>query len=266
MAVILKKPAVDDSGKKKIDYHGNPVSVEPSVPVIEPEAVLETPIESLDEMEQIEPELEQLVVAQEDDYIHLDGKIIHQGVTYLSEAAVEELITQRIAAEQEDIAKAAQEQVETAKQQGYEAGCEQGITLYEEQQAELTELVENINKAFETQIHDNMAILQEAVFVGLTRVLGERLSLLDERMAAIKTVINDVATSNPFVLRLSEQDYAALQQNEELRNTLNAERIVSDNRVAVGGCIIETDKGIFDGRLEVQLARLKETIGTEVDE
>jgi flagellar biosynthesis/type III secretory pathway protein FliH len=57
------------------------------------------------------------------------------------------------------------------------------------------------------------------------------------------------------VLRVSPRDHPVLQAQ------FGAELdVVADERVAAGGCLIETTGGTLDARLEIQLRRLLDTL------
>ena len=81
----------------------------------------------------------------------------------------------------------------------------------------------------------------------------------------IQNVVKTIGTLQPYTLRLSEYDYNILSAHNSEMKKFNIKNLISDDRVELGGCIIDTEKGIFDGRLEVQLARLKDVIDSKVD-
>jgi flagellar assembly protein FliH len=69
--------------------------------------------------------------------------------------------------------------------------------------------------------------------------------------------------SERLVVRLHPGDLAALRDAGALEPVLPSGALVSwagDQGIALGGCIVETDSGELDARLETQMARLRATL------
>jgi flagellar assembly protein FliH len=66
-----------------------------------------------------------------------------------------------------------------------------------------------------------------------------------------------------LVVRLHPADLSALRAAGALQTILPAEQAVSwvaDNSIELGGCVVETDGGGLDARLETQIDRMRTTL------
>jgi flagellar assembly protein FliH len=71
----------------------------------------------------------------------------------------------------------------------------------------------------------------------------------------VREAMRGMLAKEGLVVRLSPTDYGALGPSPEPKV-----EVVADERVALGGCIIETSGGTLDARLEVQLQQLVDTL------
>jgi flagellar assembly protein FliH len=96
----------------------------------------------------------------------------------------------------------------------------------------------------------------EIAWAALLRLIGqsagERAAVAD----TVRCVMEQLQDRTLQSIRLSPADHALLEQGGHGLN-LGAAQLVADERVEVGGCIIDTGAGSLDGRLETQLSELK---------
>jgi flagellar biosynthesis/type III secretory pathway protein FliH len=186
-----------------------------------------------------------------------DGeKLIYNNELYIRDAILQKQLQAYLDAEQEKLATLR----ETIEQQAYQVGLEAGKAEYTTQIGRLQELVSSVNSSFGNLVSENINLVKDAIFVALCRVFGDFVKSNEARVAAINQVIAEISTKRPYVVRVSPVDYAAIMREYERTGQRPETDFVGDERVELGGCIIETDSGIFDGRLEVQLAYLREAI------
>lgn len=101
----------------------------------------------------------------------------------------------------------------------------------------------------------------EIAYAAVLRLIGERAG--DRAVVAdiVRRVLEQMPERTLHSIRVSPVDHALLQQGAhglKLRGAL----LVADERVGLGGCIIDTDAGSLDGRLETQLSELKTLLVT----
>ena len=257
MALIIKHQNINKGTSRKIDY-----DLHPDEPGLDVNKTIEYGSDKKSEFGLQVHETS----ASDNEYEHFDGKINYRNEIYIPESHVLEEVERRVNEKIHDYEIIRQEAYEQSKEEGFTSGMELAKLENEKVKDDLIRLINSINRAFEQNVKDNSEILQDLVFIAVNRILGEKLSDMMCRIECIKTVIDSIATTKPFTLRVSKSDYELFRDEEDLQELVNTNRIISDGRVESGGCIIETDKGTFDGRLEVQLSRLKEAIGTSANE
>lgn len=154
---------------------------------------------------------------------------------------------------------------EEAQSQGYADGLAKGRALADQEldtlrtefhavmdaaQGELAKLIENEEED-----------LVEIAYASVCRIIG-RVALDKEAVAElVRTASRHVLQNQEMTVHLSEHDYRQLRGSVDslLPGHAGARyQIVADNRIKMGGCILETGTGSLDARLEVQLQRLKE--------
>lgn len=162
-------------------------------------------------------------------------------------------------APQEDERTALEELRRQAFDDGYRDGRSHGE---EEARAELAAELQNL-QALARSVRDALAqgiegvedALVEIAFAATCKVLGRAAASEEGVRAMVHEAMSEVRSKESIVLRVSPREHAALQAQ------LGAElEVLSDERVAAGGCLIETTGGTLDARLDIQLRRLADTL------
>lgn len=193
------------------------------------------------------------------------------------EQAEREAFERRIAAEvdariQDALAKQYEEltgRFLREKKEGYEQGVEEGILRGESTAVErLTPIKKNLISIAEAMNDHRRKILIEAegsivklVYQVTKRIIGKEIK---ENPEIIGTVVRDalryVADETSLVLRINPKDKEVIEgQINELAThsgELKDIQIRPDDKITQGGCIIETETGMIDARLESKLDTL----------
>ncbi len=148
-----------------------------------------------------------------------------------------------------------------AKRDGYEAGIKDGRAEIErmrndflkekkQQQSEYVEMLESMES-------DLVGIMLE-VFERVTKVLSA--DKKDIMVHLIDNALNHIESSKEFVIRVSKDDYQFVTKHKEFLQEAVPQNgsleIVKDATLERNQCLIETDGGIFDCSLDVQLENL----------
>lgn len=203
-------------------------------------------------------------------------------VTGLEAATVEEVITEdtddKYSVEQTeeerqriiDNAHAeAQNIIEEARKQGYSEGMENARKESENSLSEMRSILEQ-------EYRDKTAALQQEyedlkakaepelvdtllkVFSKVTHVMAE--DKKDIILYLIDGVMRETEASREFLIKVSEDDYSFVDNNrDKIYGATAAEikiDICKDSRLEKNQCIIETDAGVFDCSLDIQLENL----------
>lgn len=156
---------------------------------------------------------------------------------------------------------------EKARLSGYEAG-EQRARAEIAQRAEralaaLAELVASAEVAFARECSSLAESCVDVVAEVLAKIAGPTLASREAILGTVLTVLSRVKEDRDVAIRVHAHDLPVLQQEEKtLARALGARKftLVADARVTAGGCIVETSSGSLDGRLEVQLREMCETL------
>lgn len=129
-----------------------------------------------------------------------------------------------------------------------------------DQLASLLDSLHQAKVALGRQIeNDAAAIGYEAVI----RIVGQRAT----SRQVIANVVNELLDSSEhrgsLMLRVGTEDYELLLAEPVIADLEDVQariKLVEDPRVRLGGCIVETERGTLDARLETQLDRLKQAL------
>lgn len=151
--------------------------------------------------------------------------------------------------------------MESGRRDGYQEGkvqaakeLEQEKTKLEDERIRLTEEYEQKVKEIEPELVD--VILK--VFEKVTHVLSE------DKKDLVLQIVDDVVSKTEFtsdlLIRVSSSDYKFIMDNKErIKNSVHNKvqiEIVEDVTFERGQCMIESDSGIYDCSLDIQLENL----------
>lgn len=101
--------------------------------------------------------------------------------------------------------------------------------------------------------------VQTLALVAAGRIVGESVPLAPERIGAIvREVLSRARRARNVEIRIHPDDVPALA-----RTALEGARIVPDPSIGRGGCIVASELGRIDARVEVQLAAMADLLGCE---
>jgi len=169
------------------------------------------------------------------------------------------------------------EAIEQGRREGYEQGakegrtaaCEQARQEFAAQQASLIQALQSAIDQFEQQkrrllsaAHHDLIELAVAIAARIVKRIGQ----LDREVVVenLREVIDRVGARNDLVVKISPQDEQAARRffeqlvktHEQCRHV----RIVADETVSPGGCVVCTSQGRIDATIETQLDRLAEEL------
>lgn len=173
--------------------------------------------------------------------------------------------------EAEELRAHTEQELETirlqSKEMGYEAGYEEGLSAGQEKAAEeaadlLTVLEETIQSA--VTMRAKALAQSEEDFLKFSLLLAEKIVrrvIVDDLSwleSIIKEAISRLGSVERIIVHLSPEDYHLVQSHlEELELNSRTEIIFeSDRSLSKGGCIIDSDNGAVDARLEKRLGKL----------
>ncbi len=140
------------------------------------------------------------------------------------------------------------------------AGYQQGLELAQEHFAEELESLSSLFDQIDLSLQNAMKSISEdiatVVIEANTRILGKQ--MLEKKLAidVVLEVLRKAGYQEKMVVKVSPDDHELLSKHRLRLSSIKNIEFVSDEKVKLGGCIVKTDSGMIDGRLEVQLQAL----------
>jgi len=156
---------------------------------------------------------------------------------------------------------------ERARVSGYETGQLRAEAETEQETERLLSALSAVISAAESALEQEREALGEdcADIVGevLAKIAGSVLASREAIVGTVMMVLRRMKNDREATIRVHADDLPVLQLEEEKLAKLFGRSkftLVADSRVTVGGCIVETSAGSLDGRLDVQLREMCETL------
>lgn len=190
------------------------------------------------------------------DQVELNGKSrLLKAADYLSYESANQVM--QLARERaEAIAKQAEEERERERQKGYEEGQLQARKEQLEQAILLAARTVEYFSSIEKQVTD-------IVVTAVRRVLGE-FDDVDLVVKAVKNVLHTIGGEKQLSLRVaSAQADAVKARVSEILSAYPAIafiEVVGDNRLSATDCILESELGVVEASVEVQVQSLKNAL------
>lgn len=151
--------------------------------------------------------------------------------------------------------------MESGRNDGYKEGRVQAAKELEAQRAKLEDERVHLEKEYEKKVKEIEPELVDAilkVFEKVTHVLSE--DKKDLVLQIVDDVVSKTEFSSDLLIRVSSSDYKFIMDNKEkikgsVHNKVQVE-IVEDLTFEKGQCMIESDSGIYDCSLDIQLESL----------
>ncbi|MDL1956463.1 MAG: hypothetical protein LWW95_05375 [Candidatus Desulfofervidus auxilii] len=180
-------------------------------------------------------------------------------------------------ASSEDLLVKAKEEAEQIKKQAYETGFKQGLKegiKQGEKEAKIEILkkaekkLENLEKIIEeiAQFRQKLFQKMEKEILGLALAIAKKIVKQEVNINKevilnnIREAINKLTEVDRVFVKVNPEDYEFIQQyRPDFLETLNQKqkiKLIKDETIKRGGCLIETDFGQIDARIETQLENL----------
>ncbi|NLW44620.1 MAG: hypothetical protein GXY92_05500 [Syntrophomonadaceae bacterium] len=237
------------------------IKVEELLPEIEPvdaeaEAKAEVEVYARDEAERIVKETEEMVVE-----ILEKAGIEARNVIGEAEEEAREI---RLAAEKDAALLRKQ-----AEEEGYKSGWNRAM---EEAQQRLEQARQQSEELIEQARKERLSILGscERIIVRMALDIAEK--IVEQELITnpdiitelVHNIIDSMNTAETYKVLVNPEDYvnlAAEIAKKKLSSTGNDNiQLAADNSISRGGCVVETDLGVVDARLETRIASLREAL------
>jgi flagellar assembly protein FliH len=178
-----------------------------------------------------------------------------------------------------DHLKKAETAIQKAFKEGYKKGVEKGektgfenATKEYNRQMEAIEnrllsILKNIEDSRKELLLNSHKFLLELVVAIAQKVINTEISVNKEIiLSVIKKALSFIVSRQDLILRVSPNDIETVISKKKhwasIAEHLDTISIKEDERISQGGCIIESNSGIADARLDIQLKEIVNTIET----
>lgn len=153
------------------------------------------------------------------------------------------------------------------REEGYQDGLEQGMAQIREKEGELEQYKASLEAEYQDKVAgiepmlvDTIASVFEQVF---TIQFADRKDMI---LHIVKKAVRNIENSKEFLIKVPGENLEyVFEHKEEIQDQVGQAvsiEIVSDNSLTDNQCIIETDSGVFDCSLDIQLENLVKSLKT----
>jgi flagellar assembly protein FliH len=149
--------------------------------------------------------------------------------------------------------------------EGYEKGEQEGVEKYREKLNSLNTVIEAISSKKNELMRGAEDAAVELAFAAVGKILFGHIARREAVISIVKGLKNRLAYDpQQLIVHVSPNEYQALIEPSPSECEFpEGIRLVADDRVKFGGCIVEADSGNLDARLEIQLQQLLELLSAE---
>lgn len=154
---------------------------------------------------------------------------------------------------------------EVAYQRGYDAGSTTARAEASVEAERLTKLIDALTEDFTRSrriwFNANERQMVEIVCLALEQILGDRPPDAERIGRSLRIAFEQLANGDRVTVRCHPDELEfvqkALAESPDEKSEFKRVRVVPDEQIGVNGCLVETDLGVVDARIEKQLAVLK---------
>lgn len=157
------------------------------------------------------------------------------------------------------------EAYQEASKAGYDEGYKSALADVEEQKDKLKLQKDKMIQDYQEQLNQMEPMLVDAITTVVQNVF--KVKFEDNRniiLHLIKIALGQIESNKDFIIKVSKADYPFVLKYKEVLDKSNTKdsniNIVEDSSLSKNQCLIETDGGVFDCSLDVQLDNLTKTL------
>lgn len=165
----------------------------------------------------------------------------------------------------ENAAKQSESIKEKARQEGLKQGFDEGSIKLQELQQKIiqdgNDKIKKIDEQYQEKIKKMEPELVDVILDVVENVV--KVSASDKKeviISLIDGVLGNAETSGNFIVKVSKEDFSFVRENKEkILKSVNKDisiEVIEDPLIGKNQCIIDTDIGIFDCSLDIQLEKL----------
>lgn len=164
-----------------------------------------------------------------------------------------------------------EKKIEASYRRGFQEGREEGIKIGRSQVIPLLELIQKLIQELKEkreQIIEEAELMVIRLALQITRkIIHQEVSTNPELILyVVRETLKKAVAESKMKVRVNPADLKVLEQNRDVVfPNIEALTFIADDEISRGGCVVETNSGIIDARLEAQLAEIEEALLEEED-
>lgn len=145
--------------------------------------------------------------------------------------------------------------------QGYDQGCQQAEEYIHRMKKELEEKERELERNYKKQVNELESVLIDVLADVFERVFHVQ---FDDKKSMVlhlaKNAMDKIENSREFIIRVPKENYSFVKERQDelearVGKTVRVE-VIEDMLLKKNQCVIETDSGVFDCSLDIQMERL----------
>ena len=148
-------------------------------------------------------------------------------------------------------------------QLGLEAGREQAGREQQTIRESLVSVVEDLQAQGQRYLDQFEQVNVEVIFATLGKMIAASARDADYLTNLVREQVKILGAQSKVVVRVAPQDFQALFENDDINpgtTQIDHFQLVADDHIQLGGCIVETERGGLDARLEIQMQQFKDML------
>ena len=146
---------------------------------------------------------------------------------------------------------------------GHEAGTRsgdaEGREAYTSGLHQLEVLTQSLNRTVELSLNEAEDMMVSIVFESICKIVGDTLATKDGVAAVVREALGRTRGKSALIIRVNPLDLELIEEGAAFGVASEADWRADDS-VTMGGCIVESEYGTLDARIDVQLNQLKRTL------
>ena len=142
---------------------------------------------------------------------------------------------------------------------GMEAGDAQGRAAYSAGLRQLEELTHNLNRSVERSLEESEDTMVAIVFEAVCKIVGDTLASREGVAAVVGETLRHIRGRSSLIIRVNPADMELIEESADFGVASDTDWR-ADDAIPMGGCVVESEYGTLDARIDTQLNQLKRVL------
>lgn len=142
---------------------------------------------------------------------------------------------------------------------GMQTGDDEGRAAYTAGLQQLEDLAHNLDQTVERSLGEAEDMMVSIVFEAVCKIVGDSLATREGVSAVVREALARTRGKSALVIRVNPLDLELIEEGSAF-GVASETDWRADDTVPMGGCIVESEYGTLDARIDTQLNQLKRTL------